>query len=82
MQLKGSPSVNSVVVGFTDRCYPNGSRLFSLGTSKDPETAAIRLYAVLRQLDEEGIMSAWVDMEFPDEGIWLTLRERLYRAAV
>lgn len=70
-----------VVLGFDDRLYPTGLRLFSLGNSHDPASAAHRLYAVLRELDQQGIPEAWVDMDFPDNGLWLTLKERLSKAA-
>jgi len=70
-----------VVIGFSDRTYPKGCRLYPLGSSKDPEAAAHQLYAVLRQLDADGIQEAMVDMNFPAQGLWLTLRERLQKAA-
>lgn len=72
----------SVVIGFRDRSYPNGCRLLSLGSSSDPAFAAHHLYARLRQLDEEGISQAWVDVNFPNEGLWLTLKERLFKASM
>lgn len=71
-----------VLIGFSDRHYPGGCRLLSLGDSQIPEQAAERLYAVLRQLDQEGIAEAWVDVDLPDEGLWLTLKERLSKAAL
>lgn len=81
LHLAGSPPIQGVIIGFSDRVYPAGSRLLSLGNSNDPEMAAHRLYAVLRQLDEEEINAAWVDMQFVDEGLWSTLKERLQKAA-
>lgn len=74
------PIAGAVVVGFEDRTYPVGCRVLSLGSSADPVVAAQRLYAILRQLDEENIVEAWVDVNIPDEGLWVTLKERLYRA--
>ncbi|MEI8364852.1 MAG: L-threonylcarbamoyladenylate synthase [Parachlamydiaceae bacterium] len=70
-----------VILGFDDRYYPKGSRLLSLGSSLHPEEAARRLYAVLRQLDNEGIEHALVDVNTPDTGLWRTLRERLQKAS-
>lgn len=70
-----------VIVGFADRHYPVNSRLFSMGNSYDPDAAAHDLYAVLRKLDAEYIEQALVDMDFPKEGLWMTLRERLHKAA-
>jgi L-threonylcarbamoyladenylate synthase len=69
------------VIGFADRNYPETCRLFSLGDSKSPEAPAHRLYAILRQLDQEGIEEAWVDIDFPEDGLWMTLRERLFKAS-
>jgi len=70
-----------VIIGFSDRKYPGGCRVFSLGDSSVPEQAAQRLYAVLRQLDLEGIDKAIVDINIPNTGLWLTLKERLLKAA-
>lgn len=76
-----SSESEGVILGFIDRKYPKGCRLISLGNSSDPKEAASRLYAVLRQLDTQGIKRAYVDMNFPAAGLWLTLRERLLKAA-
>lgn len=81
LRLTGLPESNDVVIGFENRSYPKGCRLISLGHSSDPDTAAQRLYDVLRRLDHEGVEAAWVDMNFVDTGLWLTLKERLQRAA-
>lgn len=70
-----------IVIGFTDRLYPAGCRLIPLSSSDEPETAAKNLYACLRQLDEQGIQKAFVDINMPDENLWLTLKERLRKAA-
>lgn len=70
-----------VILGFEDRNYPRGCRVISLGVSSTPEEAAHRLYAALRQLDEEGIEQAWVDMDVPNSGLWLTVKERLRKAS-
>lgn len=76
-----SSDVSLNIVGFSDRTYPKNSRLFSLGTSDDPYVAAQLLYDVLRSLDREHVEEALVDMDFPQSGLWLTLRERLQKAA-
>ncbi len=74
------PKEAEVVVGFDDRHYPFAKQVFSLGFSSDSTTAVKCLYAVLRQLDDEGVAEAWVDVDFPAEGLWKTLRERLQRS--
>jgi len=72
---------DAVIIGFSDRIYPNASRVFLLGNSNDPAAAAHELYAILRTLDDEHIEQAFVDMNFPNHGLWLTLRERLLKAS-
>ncbi len=75
------PKKLSVVVGFANRHYPGAERIFSLTETEDATVAAHRLYHVLRQLDVENIQAAWVDMQFPVDGLWKTVSERLSRAA-
>jgi L-threonylcarbamoyladenylate synthase len=71
---------DGVVIGFSDRSYPNASRVFFLGATNNPEEVAENLYAVLRQLDVEGISSASVDVDVPSGGLWTTILERLSKA--
>lgn len=75
------PPPGGTVVGFRDRRYPEGCKLFSMGDSGDPDAVAARLYSILRALDTAGVETAWVDMNFPRRGLWLTIAERLERAA-
>jgi L-threonylcarbamoyladenylate synthase len=70
-----------IVIGFNDRTYPLGCRVIALGDLTEPKVAAAKLYAVLRQLDQEGILNAYVDMKFDPVGILATLAERLRKAA-
>lgn len=70
-----------IVVGFNGRSYPNGCTLFSLGDLNNPQDVAHNLYRVLRDLDAKGISEAWVDIDFPNEGILATVHERLRRAS-
>jgi L-threonylcarbamoyladenylate synthase len=69
------------VLGFCDRSYPLSCRVFSLGSSTNSEEVAKNLYDTLRLLDQEGVQMAWVDTEFPMEGLWTTIAERLRKAA-
>lgn len=69
------------LLGFADRTYPAGMQFISLGSSTQPEEVAENLYARLRELDLRHIEQAMVDMNFPQEGLWLTIAERLERAA-
>lgn len=69
------------VVGFSDRHYPGADAIFLLGPSTAPEVVTQKLYDTLRRLDKEGCEKAFVDMEFPREGLWKTIHERLIRAA-
>lgn len=59
---------------------PGGTLLFSLGPRQAPEQVAKRLFAALRQADEEGV--DWLLMEgFPEDGVGLAVMNRLRRAA-
>lgn len=73
--------LKGVLLGFANRQYPATCRLISLGDLEHPYQIAEVLYAALRQLDEEKIEKAYVDMAFPCKGILATITERLSRAA-
>lgn len=72
---------NGVIIGFSQRVYPKECTVLILGSLEDAETTSSNLYATLRQLDQKGYSSAYVDMNFPKKGILATLAERLQRAA-
>jgi len=71
----------STVIGFTDRHYPQAKLVLPLGPSNDVESCLQQLYNTLRELDLRDISTAWVDMQIPQHGLWLTLAERLQRAS-
>lgn len=66
------------IIGFKCRVYPQGVPLFLLG---DAEEAAFELYALLRELDRQGMKEAWIDAAVPKGGLWETVLERLRKAA-
>jgi L-threonylcarbamoyladenylate synthase len=68
------------ILGFKERHYPVDKRVIVLGSLFNPEEVAENLYQALRQLDQEGASQAWVDMDFPQTGLWQTIAERLLRA--
>jgi L-threonylcarbamoyladenylate synthase len=70
------------VLGFKERRYPVNKRIILLGSLSQPEEVAENLYQALRQLDQEGAAQAWVDMDFPRQGLWQTIAERLMRAGL
>jgi L-threonylcarbamoyladenylate synthase len=70
------------ILGFDERSYPKAERMLYLGSLNHPEEVAERLYDILRELDRQGIDEAYVDMDFPTTGLWLTIAERLHRAGV
>lgn len=74
-------SCRGVVIGFSDRSYPEAAQVFTLGSLLSPQKVAENLYHTLRQLDLEGIEEAYVDMLFPDHGLWNTIAERLTKAS-
>ena len=69
------------ILGFSERKYPEGKQVLILGSLNDPEEVAGNLYSQLRMLDEKEVAVAWVDTYFPREGLWITIAERLERAA-
>ncbi len=69
------------ILGFKERNYPKTMRVFLLGSLDEPESVAAGLYNLLRTLDSEGINDVGVDMDFPDVGLWKSIRERLKKAA-
>jgi L-threonylcarbamoyladenylate synthase len=77
-----SPESIGVVLGFKDRKYPTNCRFFELGYSFDAGEVSKNLYHVLRRLDDELVDKVWVDMNFPQAGLWLTIAERLIKASV
>jgi L-threonylcarbamoyladenylate synthase len=80
--LKGNiPSTVSCILGFEERIYPADKRVVYLGWLADPEGVAANLYQQLRHLDHLGIEAVWVDMDFPSNGLWRTIAERLQRAS-
>jgi len=71
----------TTVLGFEDRTYSGAKKIISLGRSDDPSQVAQRLYDCLRSLDRDEIQEIWVDMNFPSEGLWKTIIERITRAS-
>jgi len=52
----------------------------SLGSKNSPETAANRLFSALRKADEMGADLVFAP-EIPENGLWLAVKNRLYKAA-
>ena len=69
------------IVGFSDRSYADAKKVYSLGSCVNPEEVAHNLYNTLRQLDVDGVDEATVDINLPQDGLWLTILERLTKAA-
>lgn len=72
----------NVIVGYSDRSYPESNRILSLGRSTNPEEIAENLYSTLRLIDDLKIPSALVDIELPCDGLYGTILERLHKAAL
>ncbi|MGZ3732294.1 MAG: L-threonylcarbamoyladenylate synthase [Parachlamydiaceae bacterium] len=69
------------ILGFTDRIYSTTCRIVPLGALTNPSEIAKNLYRSLRFLDEELMKEVFVDVDFPNEGLLETVRERLTKAA-
>lgn len=80
MTKKIPNTTEGVILGFSDRVYP--MRAIYLSHSQNGDEAAHQLYAALRQLDAENIEEAWIDGNFPTDGLWETVYERLIRACL
>lgn len=72
---------HTFILGFKERKYPTNNRIIYLGSLFNPQDVAEHLYENLRRLDFEGAKEAWVDMDFPFDGLWLTIRERFLKGA-
>jgi len=81
--VESFPSQQEVpfIIGFKERAYPVMSSFLSLGSINNPEEVAVNLYHILRELDLKKASWAWVDMDFPNDGLWKVIRERLLRAS-
>ncbi|MDF2550451.1 MAG: hypothetical protein K0S07_1518 [Chlamydiales bacterium] len=75
------PGTPPCVIGFLEREYPQAQRLLPLGSLSNPQECLSNLYATLRHLDALSIPAAWVDCNFPSDGLFQTLHERLKKAA-
>lgn len=71
----------TLILGFSDRQYPSSAEVWHLGSSQDPYTVAKELYRLLRELDLREKKEAWIDIDFPNTGLWTTIRERMEKAA-
>lgn len=70
-----------VILGFNERFYPQATQVYRLGSLERPEDVAESLYAILRQLDTDNVAEASVDINFPEQGLWKTITERLFKAS-
>ena len=73
LHLTGHFEQDRVIVGYNGRSYPNSKRVFLLG--EEPMQIMQNLYGVLRDLDREGIVEAFVDINIPENGLWSTIKK-------
>lgn len=76
-----SDDMRGVVLGFEDKSYPPNLEVIYLGHSQDPNQIAEALYRTFREVDEKKIPEVWVDIRFPDDGLWRTILERIQKAS-
>lgn len=79
---KRSKMRKTAVIAFDEfkDVMPKSAEFFSLGSVKNPESAAHLLFDCLRRCDTENIKEAYAP-EIPDEGLWRAVKNRLYKAA-
>lgn len=70
----------SAVIGFSNKIYSKFPVKLILGSVHNPHECLNHLYQCLREIDKRAIDCGLVDMDFPDTGLWATLRERLTKA--
>jgi len=75
------PGTPEVVIGFSDVIYSNAKKVFELGKLDEPKKVMANLYHTLREVDRANIPLAWVDFNFPKNGLFQTLAERLTKAS-
>ena len=71
---------NIGVLAFDEFPQIEGVQTISLGSIKNPTDAARRLFGALRQMDEQGVDIIFAP-EIPQDGMWMAVQNRLYRAA-
>lgn len=81
LELKTQFEAKEVIIGFSDRKYPDGTHLISLGPSHNPEIVLHHLYSALRELDKRGVQHASIDINVPQIGLWKTYLERVQKSA-
>ncbi len=68
------------ILTFDEFPKTDGVLSISLGSVNRPEDAAHRLFSALREMDELGAQIVYAP-EISDKGVWMAVRNRLYRAA-
>lgn len=76
MQYQGD-----AIIGYENRAYGSLQKFYSLGRDDKPEEIAHNLFAIFRKIDEDGLKKVWIDTELPLEGLYLTIKERISKAA-
>lgn len=69
------------VLGFSDRSYEGANIIVAMGSSCDICSVSHRLYAALRELDEQSLSHVFVDMNLSSSPEWLPIRDRLLKAS-
>jgi len=68
------------VLGFEDRTYEGAPTIITMGRSTCPVSVAKRFYGALRELDDRGCTSVFVDGRIPQTVEWRAILDRLRRA--
>lgn len=74
-------NLEGVIVGFTERNYHKATQLIYLGSLSNSLDLQTNLYKTLRFLDEKGISTAYVDIDFPSDDRSQILKHRMEKAA-
>ncbi len=69
------------IVGYENRSYLSKKPFYSLGRDDDPKKIAYRLFDLFRRFDEDCLKNVWIDIKLPNEGLYITIIERILKAS-
>ncbi|MBN4067050.1 threonylcarbamoyl-AMP synthase [Simkania negevensis] len=66
-----------LVLGFEGRDYPGAKKVVVMGPVDQPKIVAKKLFQSLRTVENEDAERIWVDMDFPQQGLFRSIRHRI-----
>lgn len=69
------------IIGYNERTYDQSLPFFDLGSESNPREIAKNLFRIFRLIDAHNFEKVWIDDELPNQGLYLTIKERISRAS-